>query len=129
MERAGILLVDDEPPLLRLMGDFLRHMGYPVDGRMAGKEALSALQESPGKYALIVVDLSLPDIPGEQLVSLILTEYPVLPILICSGLPFNVEELPPRVKFLQKPFLPRMLAQEIEAMIGPPHKTPTAGAG
>ena len=118
MERPSILLVDDEEPLLRLMSEFLRHLGYQVQACMTGTEALHLLQRTPSGFALVIVDLSLPDFPGDDLVRRLVVNYPELPILICSGLPYSVEVLPPRVRFLQKPFLPKMLSQEIESLIG-----------
>ena len=118
MERPSILLVDDEAPLLRLMGEFLRHLGYEVEACATGTDALRVLDKNPRKFALIVVDLSLPDFSGDDLVRRLVGFYPELPILICSGMPYSVEQLPPRVRFLQKPFVPKMLAQEIDAMIG-----------
>jgi CheY-like chemotaxis protein len=118
MDSRSILLVDDEVPLLKLMGEYLRHLGYHVEACTTGEDALRVLTENPDKFALAVVDLSLPDFPGDDLVRRFIESYPELPILICSGLPYSVEQMPPRVGFLQKPFVPKMLAQEIESLIG-----------
>jgi DNA-binding NtrC family response regulator len=128
MNTLEILLIDDEASLLKLMGAYLEHRGYRVTGYSTGREALAALKAISGAYALVVVDLSLPDIPGVDLVSMIIGTYPKLPVLICSGSPFNVSNLPPHVRFLQKPFLPRMLAQEVELMVGPPPEKATGRA-
>jgi hypothetical protein len=47
---------------------------------------------------------------------------PALKILICSGSPFFVEKLPESIRrqvvFLQKPFIPRMLGDAVERLIG-----------
>jgi CheY-like chemotaxis protein len=118
MDSRSILLVDDEVSLLKLMGEYLAHLGYHVETCTTGREALQILAENPSRFALAVVDLSLPDFTGDDLVRRLIENYPDLAILICSGLPYSLEDMPPRVGFLQKPFVPKMLAQEIESLIG-----------
>lgn len=127
MKPPEILLIDDEPSLRKLMGTYLAHGGYHVEGVATGAEALAALEAKGGKFALVVMDLTLPDIQGSELVAHVTRKYPKLPILICSGLPFSVAHLPSHVRFLHKPFLPRMLAGEVQTMIGPPPKNVTGG--
>ena len=114
-----ILLVEDETALLRLMSEFLTHAGFEVEACLTGAQALDRLGELSGQLELAVIDLSLPDMPGDEVARRILQVSPELPVLICSGLPFSVEGMPGRVRFLQKPFLPKMLLREIEAITIP----------
>jgi CheY-like chemotaxis protein len=100
------------------MSQFLTRLGFEVQGCLTGAEALRYLEEGASGLALIVLDLSLPDVPGDELLDRIIAGYPQLRILICSGYPYNVQRFPERVRFLQKPFLPKMLAQEIDRMLG-----------
>ena len=61
-----LLVVDDEPNLLRAVGMCLRVAGYDVRTVMDGAEALVALAEAPPD--LIVTDVRMPNIDGHQLV-------------------------------------------------------------
>jgi DNA-binding NarL/FixJ family response regulator len=61
-----LLVVDDEPNLLRAVGMCLRVAGYDVRTVMDGAEALVALAEAPPD--LIITDVRMPNIDGHQLV-------------------------------------------------------------
>jgi len=106
--------------LLLLLGNHLKRLGFEVDAHSTGLAALRALEQ--GTHDLAVADMGLPDITGEALLAKIVTLRPALPILICSGSEFFVSSLPEdlqhRVRFLQKPFLPRELGQKIQEVLG-----------
>lgn len=117
----SILIVDDEPPLLRLMQAYLQRLGYEVTACPNATDGLSQMEANPGKYALVVADLSLPDMAGDAMAIRMAENNPALKVLLCSGYPFEVESLPASVRgrfsSLQKPFLPNMLAKEVEALL------------
>ena len=116
-----ILLIDDELPLLQLIERHLKRIGYEVDTHALSASGLESLEAKPDGYGLVIADLGMPDISGEALVHRIFEIHPGARILICSGTPFYVSSLPAplaaRVAFLQKPFLPKMLADEIEKLL------------
>jgi DNA-binding NtrC family response regulator len=122
VDTRRILLVEDEPQLLLLLEKHLKRMGFTVDAHATGSAALSAVEDPGGAYDLVVADMGLPDMSGEALLTRIFKLRPTLPLLICSGSEFFIsslpEELQRRVQFLQKPFLPRELAQKIEQALG-----------
>jgi two-component system, cell cycle sensor histidine kinase and response regulator CckA len=120
--RLRVLLLDDETSLLQLLTRYLTRLGYDVEGFSRGREALAAFEARPGDFAIAMVDLTLQDMPGEQVVRRMLDISADARILVCSGYPFSVESLPDevqnRVGYLQKPFLPRMLVAAIEELTG-----------
>lgn len=122
MSGKRILLVDDEPQLLLLLERHLRRLGFEVEAHSSGASALRALENPAIPYDLAIADMGLPDMKGERLLSKIAELQPALPILICSGSEFFVAGLPEgmrqRVRFLQKPFLPKELAQKINEALG-----------
>ena len=61
---AKILIVDDEPPIRKLLRMGLSSQGYEVLEAANGKTALDLLA---GKPALVILDLGLPDIDGHDL--------------------------------------------------------------
>lgn len=123
-ETAHILVVDDEPSLLQLIDKYLSRLGYHVEACRSGEEAWKRFSEDPARAELVIADLNLPDMSGEELVRRILELHPSVHVLICSGYPFDVSTLDladaSRVSFLQKPFLPVMLAEAIESLLRKP---------
>ena len=121
MLRPAILIVDDEPPLLKLMQAYLERLGYDVTSCPNAAQALAQFQSANVNFALVVADLSLPDMSGDEMALRMAEMNPTLKVLLCSGYPFDIESLPEGVKrrssALQKPFLPNMLAQEVEALL------------
>jgi DNA-binding NtrC family response regulator len=120
-ERFSILVVDDEAPLLKLMQSYLARLGYEVTGAANATEALESFRADPGKYSLVVADLTLPDMKGDQMALEMAAENTALKVLLCSGYIIDVDSLPESVRtrfsVLQKPFLPAMLAKEVEALL------------
>jgi two-component system, cell cycle sensor histidine kinase and response regulator CckA len=116
-----ILLIDDEPSLLRLMQTFLTRLGYAVEACADGKSGMAAFEAAPGQFQLLVADVTLPDISGQDLAVQLATRDPNLLVLLCSGYPVHLAALPdnvrPRFDALEKPFLPNMLAGAVEKMV------------
>ena len=114
--------MEDEPQLLLLLERHLKRLGFEVDAHSTGSAALAALKHPTLTFDLAVADMGLPDMTGETLLAKIVALQPALPILICSGSEFFVSSLPEnlqrRVRFLQKPFLPKELAQKIDEVLG-----------
>jgi DNA-binding NtrC family response regulator len=118
---ARILLVEDETALIQLLEKYLTRLGYEVEAYPASKDALRSFENAPQSYDLVIADLGLPDIPGDTLLTRMLEIRPELRVLICSGSPFFLASLPKalerQVAFLQKPFVPKMLAEAVEQLL------------
>jgi DNA-binding NtrC family response regulator len=116
-----ILLVEDEPPLLQLIEKYLQRLGFEVDTCLKSFDALREFQAAPDRYGMVIADLGLPDMPGDTLLMRMLEIRPDLRILVCSGSPFFIQSLPhtlqQQVGFLQKPFMPKMLAEAVQNLL------------
>jgi DNA-binding NtrC family response regulator len=112
MDAPCLLLVDDEPALADLLKKYLERMGYRVDACTDPEAALALLDAHPARYTVLVTDLTLPTMSGEELVARSRERTPHLRAIIASGYPY--EPRAAGVEFLQKPFLPNLLAQAIE---------------
>jgi len=77
-----ILVIDDEPPIRKLVRMGLSGHGYDVLEASNGKIALELLEKKPN---LIVLDLGLPDIDGFDLLRRIRHREPSLPIVVLSS--------------------------------------------
>lgn len=80
-----ILLVDDDPSVLLLYGNWLERAGYHVFHATCGAEALDALERFAPEA--LVVDLTLPDCSGDELARLVRQQphFAALPILYLSA--------------------------------------------
>jgi two-component system, OmpR family, KDP operon response regulator KdpE len=77
-----ILVVDDEPPIRKLLRMGLTSQGYAVVDAPNGKAALEQLAEKPD---LVILDLGLPDVDGLELLRRIRTSHESLPIVVLSS--------------------------------------------
>lgn len=76
-----VLVVDDDPGQLSLLSAQLSTAGYQISTALTAAEALRLLADTPPQ--LIILDLRLPDMPGEELCKLIRTQSRV-PIVVVS---------------------------------------------
>jgi len=119
-----ILLVDDEPALVRLLETFLRQRGFEVDAFSGSAEALEKFTVAAGSYQLVIADITMPGLAGDVMALQCAALSSAVRILLTSGLPFNTDLFPAGVRercaFLQKPFLPKMVIEAIERLLPKP---------
>lgn len=80
-----ILLIDDETSLVKLLRMMLERLGYTVESNTCPLEALEHFRENKDRYDLIITDMTMPQMTGEQLVGAFLTINPGIPVILCSG--------------------------------------------
>ncbi len=121
MEEPGILLVEDEPQLQRVLARTLAQMGYHVETAGTAAEAVDAvLRCAP---AVLVLDVNLPDGTGwgvlRQLAARGITCAILATIILSAGIPAprRITEFGPRA-FLPKPFpvdaLKRLIVEALD---------------
>ncbi|QDP21764.1 response regulator [Bradyrhizobium cosmicum] len=77
-----VLVIDDEPPIRKLLRMGLTTQGYEILEAPSGKVALEKLAEAP---ALIILDLGLPDVQGHELLRTIRARNESVPIVVLSS--------------------------------------------
>ena len=121
-----ILIVDDEPPLLKMMGVYLTRKGFTVTTSERTDEAWKLVQAEPGAYSVAVLDGSMEGMSMEELAQRLLSANPDMCVLAASGYPLDMSKLkeaaPGRVAFLLKPFSPEALATAVRGLIGKKEK-------
>lgn len=80
-----ILVVEDDPDVARVLGKMLARAGYSVDVAASGTQALEQARQTP--YAVITLDLLLPDIAGQDLIRQLRAEAATaaVPIIVISA--------------------------------------------
>ena len=119
MER--VLIVDDDPDIVRLVSYNLSHSGYEVQVATSGREALDLVQKQPPD--LIVLDVMLPDVDGLEVCRTLRQQDPSrrIPILMLTA---RGEEIDRVVGFelgaddyVSKPFSPRELVLRVKSIL------------
>ncbi|GAB6096594.1 hypothetical protein JCM14469_28470 [Desulfatiferula olefinivorans] len=80
-----VLFVDDEGALVDIVRDMLERFGYRVEAHKHPVEALDRFREAPDAFDLIITDLSMPFMTGDQLIRHVLAIRPAMPIVLCTG--------------------------------------------
>ena len=77
-----VLVIDDEPPIRKLLRMGLSTQGYEMLEAPSGRVALELLAQNP---ALVILDLGLPDIDGHELLRTIRSRNDSVPIVVLSS--------------------------------------------
>jgi PAS domain S-box-containing protein len=88
LQPLRILLVDDDPLLLKSLRDILESDGHSVqtaDGGQAGIEAFLAAREGAEPFATVVTDLGMPNVDGRAVASVIKAAAPTTPVVLLTG--------------------------------------------
>jgi DNA-binding NtrC family response regulator len=80
-----ILIVDDEPPLLKMMSVYLKRLGYGVVTAGSTEKAWAAVEAAPHAFALAVLDATMSGIGMQDLAARILAADPRVCVIACSG--------------------------------------------
>lgn len=128
MNAQQILLVDDDPKLLRVLNLRLESEGYSVAAAASGEEALALLATTrPG---FVLSDLRMPGMDGIELLGRIQERYPGLPVAILTAqgdIPEAVRATQAgAVDFLTKPIDRDRLIECIQRHIGPDEESLSA---
>ncbi|HXJ56512.1 MAG TPA: response regulator [Verrucomicrobiae bacterium] len=127
---ARILLLDDDPVLVRLMALLLKRVGYEVDTAGDGEQGWAALQR--GQYDLLMTDNDMPRLKGLDLVRRIRAAGMSLPIIVVSAsaeVRVLVNDGSPLVAaVVPKPFDPEDLLAQVGRAVPLAHNASAPGA-
>ncbi len=114
-----ILFVDDEPSLRALGEELLMALGYGVVTAEDGQDAVNKFRRHRGEFSLVILDLTMPRMGGEEAFHALREIDPCIPILLSSG--FDAHETGQRLQraglsgFIQKPYQLHVLASAVGA--------------
>ena len=84
-----ILLVDDDALVQNVTRELIEFLGYTVLSAVTGKQAIQTIQDQKDTVGLILLDLSLPDINGVELIPIFKGISQKIPIIVCTGSLFD----------------------------------------
>jgi len=124
--KERILLADDEPALAAATKYMLEKLGYDVECRHNGMEALELFRERLAKmpFDVVVADVTMPYLTGLDLSREVHRKCPDLPVILCTGFSEKVDEGKAKELGIQgllmKPFVLRELAILLRKVLDKP---------
>jgi signal transduction histidine kinase/ActR/RegA family two-component response regulator len=119
-----ILLIDDEEQIVSMERQMLENLGYHVTARTDSGEALKEFSEHPENYDLVITDMTMPRMSGDELAKKLLEIKPGIPVVLCTG--FNEDITEEKAlemgiqKFIMKPVIKNDLAATIRSVLDQP---------
>jgi two-component system cell cycle sensor histidine kinase/response regulator CckA len=118
----GVLLVDDEPIVLKSAKRLLERKKFKVFVANTGSSAISVFQENRDQIGAILLDLSMPDMDGEEILEKLIEVDAAAKVILFSGYARSAELEPlfekGAIDHIQKPFeLPRLISALESAMV------------
>ncbi len=119
--KERVLLIDDEVDIVHVNRQMLERLGYTVSAYSDSREALAAFESDPEGVDLLITDMTMPGMTGDQVVRAVHARCPELPIIMCTGFsavitPEKAQALGVR-KLMMKPLLVGELAQTIRELL------------
>ena len=116
-----VLVADDEPAMRKILARMLRKFGLEPVLVADGKEAVEAFQADPARFSLVLLDLTMPRLDGEQAFTELRRLCPDVRIILMSG--YNAQEatqcfsVDGPLGFLQKPFTVHALREVLQTAL------------
>ena len=116
-----VLLIDDEVDIVHVNRQMLERLGYRVSAYSDSREAVVVFEADPHAVDLVITDMTMPGLTGDQVVRAVHDRRPDLPIIMCTGFSENItpekaQALGAR-KLMMKPLLVGDLARTIRELL------------
>jgi len=119
--KEHILFIDDEPAILDIGKGMLERLGYKVEVRTSPIEALAAFKALSDKFDLIISDMTMPKMTGDELAKELMAIRPDIPIILCTGFSEHINEEQAKAigirKLVMKPFIMREMAEAVRQVL------------
>ncbi|MFH1020643.1 MAG: ATP-binding protein, partial [Pseudomonadota bacterium] len=119
--KETVLIVDDDASIRRLLKDTLEPLGYDLIEAGSGEDALAVLERTERQIHLVLTDLIMPGMNGQELIDALRAARPGIKTILMSGYTDDIivhhGALKPGVNFINKPLLPIALANKIREVL------------
>ncbi|MBU0769761.1 MAG: PAS domain S-box protein, partial [Proteobacteria bacterium] len=116
-----ILFVDDEESLIDMGKQSLVSLGYNVTTRISSIEALELFKTQPDAFDLVITDLTMTNMTGDELAEKIMAIRPDIPVILCTGFSTRITEEKAKNMgiraFIMKPLIRKDIAETIRKVI------------
>jgi signal transduction histidine kinase/CheY-like chemotaxis protein len=120
-----ILFVDDEPPIAKMGSRLLGSLGYKVTIRTSSFEALELFKEKSDEFDLVMTDMTMPSMTGDEFSMEIRKIRQDIPIILCTGYSNKIDEKLAKSigidAFAYKPYTKSDIAKTIRELLDANH--------
>ncbi len=122
-----VLVIEDEEPVRAITGEILKSFGLTASAASNGTEGVTLFRETPDRFDLVICDLLMPGLNGEQTLAAIRQIRPQARVLLISG--YSEGDILRRLggggplAFLSKPFTRDALEKKLRALLDMPKAT------
>ena len=125
-----ILFVDDEPFQVDLGREVLSRLGYAVETETDSLLALECFRDAPQAFDLVMTDMTMPGLTGDELGQAILSIRPDIPVILCTGYSERITESQAEAMgfggFAMKPMVVGQIARLVRSVLdGSPEPDPS----
>ena len=125
-EKDLVLVIDDEKMIEEMIEELVEEHGCAHVSFNNPAEAFRHYEQNSGKITLMIADLTMPSLPGPDLIRKVLQINPRLPVVLVIDYPNQQvpADIPPLVRYmLPKPFTRSELLNAVRAAFGKEHLT------
>jgi signal transduction histidine kinase/ActR/RegA family two-component response regulator len=119
--KERILLIDDEEQIIDVEQQILERLGYKVTSKTDSEEALEEFAAQPDRFDLVITDMTMPKMTGDQLARRMMAIKPQIPVILCTGFNETISEEKALAmginKFVMKPIVKDELASTIRTVL------------
>ena len=116
-----IMVVDDEETIVTMERKILERLGYQVTSSTDSAKALEEFKDHPEKYDLVITDMTMPHMTGDELAKKMMDIKPTLPVILCTGFNERITEEKALemgiTKFVMKPVITEELTTAIRTVL------------
>ncbi|RJP86057.1 MAG: PAS domain S-box protein [Desulfobacteraceae bacterium] len=116
-----ILLVDDEDSIIETGREMLEYLGYSVETCAKSVDAWCQFLQSPDHFDLVISDMTMPEMNGDELAKKMIAIRPELPVVICTGYNPRIDEAAAKAMglkaFIFKPLTFQKLATTVRNVL------------
>jgi len=116
-----ILLIDDEETIIDTGREMLEYLGYSVETHNKSAYALNEFKKLPQRYDLVISDMTMPEMNGDELAKKMIEIRPDIPIIICTGYNPQIDEITAKTiglkAFIFKPLTFQKLATTVRNVL------------
>jgi len=116
-----ILFIDDEQTLVDLGKQMLESLGYKVTAKTNSLEALELFKSQPARFDLVITDMTMPKLTGEELAIEVLAIQSDIPVILCTGFSTEIDKKKAKAigirAFLLKPIFKQQIAETVRKVL------------
>ena len=117
----SLLIVDDEKAAVDISCKMFEKLGYRVTAITSSIEALEVFRNNPENFDLVITDMTMPNMTGEDMAKEIMSIKPGIPVILCTGFSDKIDEKKAKAMgiacFIMKPIIISEIAKNIREVL------------